>query len=336
MKLICKVIFLSSCVSLYTYSSEFSNDLYLGVNSGLSLFENACDEKNYSCEDRSYSFGLYAGYDLYHNTSFETGINYLGKISADYQSIGASEKNISNYQAKIWDWNFSLKHKFYNYQDYNIYGRLGFSTWYVDVNGRENVINIERNESKIGISPLLGLGIEYNLNDYLGFGIEYIHTNGVGRSSIGGANNNSFLFNMTIHPFKWDATEDVYDSNVVVNQSLEFEPSWDYNYLFMLNSDKVRAKYYNRLKEVASYLNKHPDVDIIITGYTDDLGAEDYNLKLSKKRAESVKAYLLGLDGSILSERLYTVGKGESDFSVPNESELGRDKNRRVSIEIIK
>jgi len=78
---------------------------------------------------------------------------------------------------------------------------------------------------------------------------------------------------------------------------------------------------------------KNDDLKIEIHGYTDSVGAEAYNQKLSERRAESVKAYLV--DKGIDESRMTTVGYGESDPVAPNDTKEGRAKNRRVEFKVL-
>ncbi|MBL8364550.1 MAG: OmpA family protein [Comamonas sp.] len=72
---------------------------------------------------------------------------------------------------------------------------------------------------------------------------------------------------------------------------------------------------------------------IIAVGHTDSVGSDAYNQKLSIRRAEAVKAYLVskGIDKS----RVYTEGKGEKQPVADNKTKEGRAKNRRVEIEVV-
>ncbi|MBF0255678.1 MAG: OmpA family protein [Gammaproteobacteria bacterium] len=74
-----------------------------------------------------------------------------------------------------------------------------------------------------------------------------------------------------------------------------------------------------------------PDA-IIITGHTDNVGSDQYNQKLSMRRAQAVKDYFvgMGIDGSIIT----TIGAGESAPIADNETEEGRSQNRRVLIQV--
>jgi OOP family OmpA-OmpF porin len=72
---------------------------------------------------------------------------------------------------------------------------------------------------------------------------------------------------------------------------------------------------------------------IIAVGHTDSVGADAYNQKLSVKRAEAVKAYLV--TKGIEKNRVYTEGKGEKQPVADNKTPEGRAKNRRVEIEVV-
>lgn len=72
---------------------------------------------------------------------------------------------------------------------------------------------------------------------------------------------------------------------------------------------------------------------VIATGYTDSIGTEAYNMKLSQRRSDAVKQYLIskGVD----ADHIYAEGKGESNPIASNKTRDGRAHNRRVEIEIV-
>ena len=72
---------------------------------------------------------------------------------------------------------------------------------------------------------------------------------------------------------------------------------------------------------------------IIAVGHTDSIGSDAYNQKLSVRRAEAVKAYLVSK--GIEKNRVYTEGKGEKQPVASNKTKEGRAKNRRVEIEVV-
>jgi outer membrane protein OmpA-like peptidoglycan-associated protein len=77
----------------------------------------------------------------------------------------------------------------------------------------------------------------------------------------------------------------------------------------------------------------YPDIRIKITGHTDNVGNNEYNLNLSKDRAKSVKGYLVSK--GVKENRIEIDGKGETEPLKSNETESNRSINRRVEFEII-
>lgn len=72
---------------------------------------------------------------------------------------------------------------------------------------------------------------------------------------------------------------------------------------------------------------------VIAVGHTDAVGTDGYNQKLSVRRSEAVKAYLVSK--GIEKNRVYTEGKGEAQPVADNKTKEGRSKNRRVEIEVV-
>ena len=102
--------------------------------------------------------------------------------------------------------------------------------------------------------------------------------------------------------------------------------------LFDFDSDVVRSDARTNLRNLAASLDKYPGSELLIVGHTDSVGTDAYNLALSERRAQAAAAYLAaqGVDRARLSSR----GLGESEPVVPNDSDAGRSKNRRVEVAI--
>ena len=88
-----------------------------------------------------------------------------------------------------------------------------------------------------------------------------------------------------------------------------------------------------KLDELASKIKSFTLEVVIAVGHTDSVGSDAYNQKLSLRRAEAVKAYLVSK--GIEANRVYTEGKGEKQPLADNKTADGRAKNRRVEIEVV-
>jgi len=104
--------------------------------------------------------------------------------------------------------------------------------------------------------------------------------------------------------------------------------------LFDFDSFQLKPDAKAILDTVADFLKDYSYTKIVVEGHTDNIGSEDYNLRLSKKRAESVAGYLV--KKGIPDNKIETIGYGESRPKYPNTSEENRRKNRRVEIKVIK
>jgi OOP family OmpA-OmpF porin len=98
---------------------------------------------------------------------------------------------------------------------------------------------------------------------------------------------------------------------------------------FEINQDEIQREAKENLAALGIFMKKFPDTSAVIEGHTDDVGSDDYNLKLSQRRAESVVDYLANNNG-IAASRLSAVGYGESRPLVSNATEEGKRQNRRV------
>jgi len=102
--------------------------------------------------------------------------------------------------------------------------------------------------------------------------------------------------------------------------------------LFKINSAELSDDAKQELKKVGGILAKYEDTQILLEGHTDDTGSDDFNMKLSERRAEAVSSYLES--ENVPSSRLKTKWYGESQPKFPNDSEENRVKNRRVELAI--
>ena len=106
-----------------------------------------------------------------------------------------------------------------------------------------------------------------------------------------------------------------------------------HNLDFESQSAQIKKESIELLKPIVSYLKTHPNVRLLVAGYTDNTGSKEYNKKLSAQRALSVRNALLQM--GIMPKRLSYIGYADENPIASNDTAQGRAKNRRVEFLII-
>ena len=91
----------------------------------------------------------------------------------------------------------------------------------------------------------------------------------------------------------------------------------------------MKPKYHNELQQFADVLKNHPELNLIIEGHTDSVGKDAYNQKLSQRRADAIRKYMIEKCG-VDANRLTSKGYGEERPIESNKTASGRAINRRV------
>jgi outer membrane protein OmpA-like peptidoglycan-associated protein len=131
------------------------------------------------------------------------------------------------------------------------------------------------------------------------------------------------------------AETSAYEENIIEPQA-EKGSSFT-NYRPIINFDyrtaKMAPEAYEKLDRLVAIAKLSPDYEIVIRGYTDNVGSYRFNERLSRTRARIVKRYLV--EKGIGPERIEAIGMGESDPLVPNDTPEGKAANRRVEVELV-
>jgi OOP family OmpA-OmpF porin len=102
---------------------------------------------------------------------------------------------------------------------------------------------------------------------------------------------------------------------------------------FDFNKSDIRSEFQSELNEVGTFLQNHPDAYVMLVGYTDSIGSEEYNLDLSLRRANSAANYLTS-NHNIDRDRIVVNYYGEANPIASNDTEEGRSQNRRVEVAV--
>ena len=110
---------------------------------------------------------------------------------------------------------------------------------------------------------------------------------------------------------------------------LEKAVTIDLEVLFETDKAMVNPEYYAELAELAEFMMQYPNTMTTIEGHTDSRGSDSYNQALSQRRVDAVREVLI-TRFQIAAERLKAIGYGELKPRASNDSEEGRQLNRRV------
>lgn len=102
---------------------------------------------------------------------------------------------------------------------------------------------------------------------------------------------------------------------------------------FDFNSATIKPAFHQTLNKVADILKRYNRSLVRVVGHTDNIGSSSYNQQLSQRRADAVAWYLE--DRGVAATRIASTGRGESEPRATNNTEAGRQLNRRVDIFII-
>lgn len=108
--------------------------------------------------------------------------------------------------------------------------------------------------------------------------------------------------------------------------------SFDSGLLFDFDSAKLRKEAMENLEQLAEIMGEDDNTEILIVGHTDSIGDEEYNQNLSERRA-AMAATFMGTQG-IARSRIDVEGRGETEPIATNETEAGRQENRRIEVAI--
>ena len=100
--------------------------------------------------------------------------------------------------------------------------------------------------------------------------------------------------------------------------------------LFDFNKYTLKPEAREKLAKVSGILLAYPNLKIQVEGYTDNIGSDEYNQKLSEQRAQSVRDYFVAQ--SVSDANITSAGYGKSDPIADNSTSAGRAQNRRVQL----
>ncbi len=313
-----------------------------------SLTANGATMTSFDTDQRDLGFKLFVGKQLNRYFSVEAGYFDLGKFSFSSTTSG---NGVLNGQAGFRGANLDLVGQLPLTERLSLLGRAGMqyakTSTHFGGNRLTAVTNPDPSERKL--SAKVGLGLEYKLSEALALRgeVERYRLN----DAVGNRGDVDMVSLGLVYKFGRPAPQAVVISETspaVVPQEaprvVEATPapapqpvsekvSFAAEALFDFDKSIVKPEGKAALDDLLVKLQGMNTEVMIAVGHTDSIGSNAYNERLSLRRADAVKAYLVskGLDPA----RLYTEGKGETAPIADNATAEGRAKNRRVTIEVV-
>ncbi|NIG98030.1 MAG: porin OmpA [Serratia symbiotica] len=251
----------------------------------------------------------FLGYQANQYLGFELGYDWLGRMP--YKG------SVNNGAFKAQGVQLAAKLSYPIVDNLDIYTRLGGMVWRADSKASyDNVRRLSSNDT--GVSPLAAVGVEYALTKNLATHLDYQFVSNIGDAgTVGSRPDNTMLSLGVSYRFgQNDVVAPVVSAPAPVVETKRFTLKSDV--LFNFNKSTLKADGQQSLEQLYTQLSSMDPKDgsVIVLGYTDAVGSEQYNHKLSEKRAESVVDFLLSK--GIPSDKISARGMGKADSTTGN------------------
>ena len=312
-----------------------------------SLAANGETVTGFSKDQRDTGYKLFAGRQLNQYFAVEAGYFDLGKF--DFKS-STSGNGVLNGEAGFRGVNLDLLGQLPLSQRLSLLGRVGmhYTKTNTEFSGNRLLGSTNTHASERKLNAKLGLGLEYKFSEALALRGEverYRLNDAVGNRGDADLYSVSLVYKLgrpasatpAYQPAPEVAPVVAMPAPVVVAAPapapVAEKVSFASEALFDFDQSTLKPQGKAALDQLLGQLTGM-DLEVIVTvGHTDAVGSDAYNQKLSQRRAEAVKAYLVAQ--GVETNRVYTEGKGETQPVADNTTAAGRAKNRRVTVEVV-
>ncbi|PIJ51353.1 porin OmpA [Erwinia sp. OLTSP20] len=267
--------------------------------------------------------GAFVGYQANPYLGFELGYDWLGRMPYKGNTVnGAFKAQGIQLAAKL---SYPIT------DDLDIYTRLGGMVWRADSTQYNGNTNSRISDNDTGVSPLAAVGVEYAVTKNWATRLDYQWVNNIGdATTVGTRPDNGMLALGVSYRFGQDeAAPAPAPAPAPVVQTKRFTLKSDV--LFNFNKATLKPEGQQALDQLYSQLSSMDPKDgsVIVLGYTDRIGSDQYNQKLSEKRAQSVVDYLVSK--GIPSNKISARGMGKSDPVTGSTCNSVKGRNAQIS-----
>lgn len=312
-----------------------------------SLAANGETVTGFTKDQRDTGYKLFVGRQLNQYFAVEAGYFDLGKF--DFKS-STSGNGVLNGEAGFRGVNLDLLGQLPLSQRLSLLGRVGmhYTKTNTEFSGNRLLGSTNTHASERKLNAKLGLGLEYKFSEALALRGEverYRLNDAVGNRGDADLYSVSLVYKLGRPASATPAYQPAPEVGPVVAMPAPVvvaapaptpvaeKVSFASEALFDFDQSTLKPQGKAALDQLLGQLTGM-DLEVIVTvGHTDAVGPDAYNQKLSQRRAEAVKAYLVAK--GVETNRVYTEGKGETQPVADNTTAAGRAKNRRVTVEVV-
>ncbi|MEA5103039.1 porin OmpA [Pantoea sp. S18] len=318
------------------------NTWYTGAKLGWSQYHdtgyygNGYENNDGPTHESQLGAGAFAGYQANPYLGFELGYDWLGRMP--------NKGNVTNGAFKAQGVQLAAKLSYPITEDFDVYTRLGGMVWRAD--STQNTDGVRHSDHDTGVSPLAAVGVEYALTKNWATRLDYQWVNNIGDAGTVGARPDNSMLSVGVS-YRFGQEEDAAPvvapapAPAPVVETKRFTLKSDV--LFTFNKATLKPEGQQALDQLYSQLSSMDPKDgsVVVLGFTDRIGSEQYNQKLSEKRAQSVVDYLVSK--GIPSNKISARGMGKSNPVTGNTCDSVKGRNalidclapdRRVEIDV--
>ncbi|VEB24683.1 porin OmpA [Avibacterium volantium] len=286
-----------------------ANTFYAGAKAGWASFHDGLNQYENQANSEgtlrnSVTYGVFGGYQITDNFAVEAGYDDFGRAKLRYE--GETFSKHTNHGAHL-----SLKASYPVLEGLDVYGRVGAALIRSDYKSTGKNPDYEH-EHSLKVSPVFAGGLEYNLPSLpeLAFRVEYQWVNGVGRLKDEDGNRVDYtpsIGSVTAGlSYRFGQSAPVVEPKVV---SKTFALNSDVTFAF--GKSNLRPEAQSTLDGIYGEIAQLKSANVAVAGYTDRIGSEASNLKLSQRRAETVANYLVSK--GVSQNAISATGYGEAN-----------------------
>ncbi|MBY6185240.1 OmpA family protein [Marinobacter hydrocarbonoclasticus] len=306
-------IFLALPTLSYAVESKDSHTpspWYAGASIGWTRFHNGCEPDASACDKDDIGIGAMLGHRFTHKWGAELSYLDFGQASASYPT-----SNGSPHQGMMRGWSLSAVGQLPLSPRVNLLGKVGTLRW----NGQVKSPSGQRRDQ--GWVPVVSAGLGVQLNQRWALSITTSYADGAGSPALGGTNLWLSSVGLQYH-FGASPTPSAPAPAKILLPALHRDVHFDF--------DSAVFNDPAPLADIVSRLQRHPGSRVIVQGFSDATGDQEYNLSLSDRRAQAVADYLTSR--GIESHRITIEDFGERQPVIDNATPQHRAQNRRVHL----